>query len=188
MAANKKYKRRNSSTKRTKNNAGGRKYSAGRITILGMMVAVAMIFSYIETFIPINLAIPGIKLGLANIVTMIVLVEMGFKDAVIVSLIRVCLSSLLFGNISVMIYSLAGAAFSIIIMKLIETTKIFGVTGISICGGVAHNMGQLILAAVIMENQTIMGYAPVLLISGTVAGIIIGLIASIISRSVMLPK
>lgn len=157
---------------------------AKHIAILGMFIAVALIFSYMETFIPVNIAVPGIKLGLANIVTIVVLIQLGFKDAVCVSLLRVCLSALLFSNLSVMAYSLAGAALSILVMKLIHMTGIFGITGVSICGGVAHNIGQLILAAVIMENQNIMGYAPVLFISGTITGIIVGLVAAIISKSV----
>lgn len=154
------------------------------IAMLGMFIAVALIFSYIETFIPVNIAVPGIKLGLANIVTIVVLVQMGLKDAVVVSFLRVCLSTLLFGNLSVMAYSLAGAALSILIMKLIHKTGIFGITGVSICGGVAHNIGQLILAAVIMENQNIMAYAPILLISGTITGVIVGIVAAVISQSV----
>lgn len=154
------------------------------IAMLGMFIAVALIFSYIETFIPVNIAVPGIKLGLANIVTIVVLIQLGLADAIAVSLLRVCLSSLLFGNLSVMAYSLAGAALSILIMKLIHKTGIFGITGVSICGGVAHNIGQLILAAVIMENQNIMGYAPILLISGTITGVIVGIVAAVISQSV----
>ncbi len=173
--------------------SGGKKQHAGKssgisqsghIAMLGMFIALALIFSYMETFIPVNIAVPGIKLGLANIVTIVVLVQMGLPDAIIVSLLRVCLSALLFGNLSVMVYSLAGAALSILVMKLIHMTGIFGITGVSICGGVAHNIGQLILAALIMENQNIMGYAPILLISGTITGVIVGIVAAIISKSV----
>ncbi len=160
--------------------------SAKRIALLGMFTTVALIFSYMETLIPIDAAIPGIKLGLANIVTIIVLTQMGISDAVLVSIARICLTTLLFGNLSLMIYSFAGAALSIFIMKIIHKTKLFGVTGVSICGGIAHNIGQLITAAMMMENQNIMLYTPILLISGTITGVITGLAAALISKSVKL--
>ncbi|MGN0395351.1 MAG: Gx transporter family protein [Coprococcus sp.] len=168
-----------------RNGSKNRRYSgAKRIALLGMFTAVALVFSYIETFIPLNFAVPGIKLGLANIVTIVVLIQMGLPNAVLVSVARICLSALLFGNLSVMAYSLAGAAVSILIMKLIHMTGIFGITGVSICGGIGHNIGQLVLAAVLMENQSIMIYGPVLMITGTITGMLTGVVAAVISGSV----
>lgn len=155
-----------------------------RLAFLGMLVAVAMIFSYMETFIPVNLAVPGIKLGLANIVTIVVLNRFSFKDAVMVSLIRILLSNLLFGNFSMLLYSLAGAVCSILIMWIFIKIRFFSLTGISILGGVFHNLGQLLAASVFMENQSILYYMPVLLITGTITGIVVGIAASFISKSV----
>lgn len=158
--------------------------SSKKLALLGMLVAVAMVFSYMETFIPIGIAVPGIKLGLANIVTLVALNRFGLKDAVIISFVRILLSSLLFGNLTVMIYSLAGAAFSIIIMWIFIKLHFFTLSGISVLGGVFHNIGQLLVAAVLMENQNILYYAPVLLVSGTVTGIVIGIAAAFVTKSV----
>ena len=161
-----------------------RKNSAGTVAQLGMFIAVAMVFSYIESFIRIDIAVPGIKLGLANIVTIVVLCKLGLADAVLVSVLRIFLSSLLFGNFTVMIYSLAGAAVSILFMWISVKTGFFSTTGTSILGGVGHNIGQLIVAYLVIKNQNILIYAPVLLISGTVTGVLIGLAAAFVIRSV----
>ena len=144
--------------------------SVGTIAQLGMFIAVAMVFSYIESFIRIDIAVPGIKLGLA--------------DAVLVSVLRIFLSSLLFGNFTVMIYSLAGAAVSMLFMWISVKIGFFSTTGTSILGGVGHNVGQLIVAYLVIKNQNILIYAPVLLISGTITGVLIGLAAVFVMRAV----
>ena len=144
--------------------------SAGTIAQLGMFIAVAMVFSYIESFIRIDIAVPGIKLGLA--------------DAVLVSVLRIFLSSLLFGNFTVMIYSLAGAAVSMLFMWISVKIGFFSTTGTSILGGVGHNVGQLIVAYLVIKNQNILIYAPVLLVSGTITGVLIGLAAVFVMRAV----
>ena len=149
--------------------------SAGTIAQLGMFIAVAMVFSYIESFIRIDIAVPGIKLGLANIVTIVVLCKLGLADAVLVSVLRIFLSSLLFGNFTVMIYSLAGAAVSF--------SGLLSFVGL-ILGGVGHNVGQLIVAYLVIKNQNILIYAPVLLVSGTITGVLIGLAAAFVMRAV----
>ena len=156
--------------------------SAGTIAQLGMFIAVAMVFSYIESFIRIDIAVPGIKLGLANIVTIVVLCKLGLADAVLVSVLRIFLSSLLFGNFTVMIYSLAGAAVSMLFMWISVKIGFFSTTGI--LGGVGHNVGQLIVAYLVIKNQNILIYAPVLLVSGTITGVLIGLAAAFVMRAV----
>ena len=161
-----------------------RKNSAETVAQLGMFIAVAMVFSYIESFIRIDIAVPGIKLGLANIVTIVVRCKLGLADAVLVSVLRIFLSSLLFGNFTVMIYSLAGAAVSMLFMWISVKTGFFSTTGTSILGGVGHNIGQLIVAYLVIKNQNILIYAPVLLISGTVTGVLIGLAAAFVIRAV----
>jgi heptaprenyl diphosphate synthase len=173
-------------TKKKKNSRKNTYMSANRLTTLAMFIAVAMVFSYIESFIPVNIAIPGIKLGLANIVTIVVLQKMKLSDAIIVSGIRVILSALLFGNVTVMIYSLAGAVLSIFIMWIVGKFRFFTSTGISIAGAVGHNMGQLLVAALLIKNQNILMYSPALIISGTISGLAIGIVAAFIMKSVKL--
>lgn len=182
----KKSQNKNNQSKRQQNKKqqNSRKSNAGTVAQLGMFIAVAMVFSYIESFIRIDIAVPGIKLGLANIVTIVVLCKLGLADAVLVSVLRIFLSSLLFGNFTVMIYSLAGAAVSMLFMWISVKTGFFSTTGTSILGGVGHNIGQLIVAYLVIKNQNILIYAPVLLISGTVTGVLIGLAAAFVIRSV----
>ena len=150
----------------------------------GLFSAVAIILGYVESLIPVFAGIPGIKLGLANIVTIVVLCKLGLADAVLVSVLRIFLSSLLFGNFTVMIYSLAGAAVSMLFMWISVKIGFFSTTGTSILGGVGHNVGQLIVAYLVIKNQNILIYAPVLLVSGTITGVLIGLAAVFVMRAV----
>ncbi len=158
--------------------------SAKNVAVTGVFIALAMVFSYIETFIPINIGVPGVKLGLANIVTIVVLHKLGAGRAVLVSLIRIVLSAMLFGNMTVMLYSLAGAMVSLLVMAMLCKLKFFSIAGVSIAGGVAHNMGQLILAMFMLSDQHVLYYAPVLIISGTIAGIVTGILAVAITYRV----
>lgn len=158
--------------------------SAKNVAVTGVFIALAMVFSYIETFIPINVGVPGVKLGLANIVTIVVLHKLGAGRAVLVSLIRIVLSAMLFGNMTVMLYSLAGAMVSLLVMAMLCKLKFFSIAGISIAGGVAHNMGQLVLAMFMLSDQHVLYYAPVLIISGTIAGIVTGILAVAITYRV----
>lgn len=155
------------------------RWTAGRIAYLGMFVAAAMLLSYLEALIPTGIAVPGVKLGLANLATIVVMYKLGIPDAVMVSLVRVVLSSLLFGNMAVMVYSLAGAACSLVVMSLCKKTRFFGVTGVSILGGVSHNAGQLAAAALLAGSGRVFAYMPVLIISGTIAGVCIGLAGAV---------
>lgn len=150
------------------------------VAVLGLCVALAMIMSYIESLFPLNFAVPGIKMGLANIVIIFLLYRTGFKEAVTVSLIRVFLVSLLFGNMMMMAYSLAGAALSLALMQMLKKSGKFSVIGVSIAGGVAHNAGQIIMAIILLGTKQIAYYLPVLAVTGTVTGVLIGIGASIV--------
>ena len=103
------------------------------IALTGVFIALAMILSYLESLVPVGFAVPGIKLGLANLVTIVALYKLGLKDTIIISLGRILLSGVLFGNMMVIIYSLAGAGLSILVMVLVKKTKIFSAMGVSIC-------------------------------------------------------
>ena len=149
-----------------------------KVAFLGIFTALAMILSYIETFIPSFVAIPGIKLGLANIAVIVILYKIGWKEAFAVSIIRVILSSLLFTTVLSMLYSLAGAILSLFAMILLKKIKLSTIT-ISVIGGVCHNIGQIAVAIFMTETAELVYYLPVLLITGTISGILIGLVGAI---------
>ena len=130
-------------------------WTAKKIAYMGMFIAAAMVFSYLESLIPVNMTVPGVKLGLANLVTIVVLFRMDARAAWMVSLVRVFLSALLFGNLSVMVYSLAGAVLSLLVMTVCKKFRFFGLLGTSILGAVSHNAGQIIMAAVLMKSGNI---------------------------------
>lgn len=142
-----------------------------------MLTALAMIFGYVEALIPFGFGISGIKLGLANIVTVIALYMLPAYQAFFIQLTRIVLVSFLFGNMSMMIYSLAGGILSFFVMLAIKRQNGFSMTGASIAGGAAHNIGQLAAAAFVVRNLKLAFYAPVLLVSGLVTGYIIGMLA-----------
>ena len=153
---------------------------ARRVALFGMLTALGFIFGFVESMVPLSLGIPGVKLGVANIVTVVALYLMGPKEALGVSLVRVVLTGFTFGNISMMMYSLAGALLSFTVMYLMKRSARFGTMGVSIAGGVAHNMGQLIVAALILESTNTFYYFPVLLAAGTVTGALIGIVARLV--------
>ena len=135
----------------------------------------ALIFSYVETLIPIQFGIPGVKLGLANLIIVIALYRMKLSEAYLLSIVRVLLAGFIFGNYFSIIYSLAGGLLSLTVMALLRKKGGFSVIGVSIAGGVFHNIGQLIIASVIVETFSVMYYVPVLLIAGLVTGLLIGI-------------
>lgn len=141
---------------------------------LGFFAAIAIIFGYVETLIPVFAGIPGIKLGLANLSVLIILKKYGFKDAALV--VRILVIGFLFGNMFSILYSLAGAALSLSVMVLLLKKTSLTTIGISVFGGVTHNIGQLIIAALIVENTAVFYYTPPLLISGVVTGFLIGVL------------
>lgn len=160
-----------------------RRWTAARIAYLGMFIAVAMVLSYLESLIPVNIAVPGVKLGLANLAAIVVMYRMSAGDAWLVSLVRIFLSALLFGNMMVMVYSLAGAVLSLIVMTICKKFDLFGVVGVSITGAVSHNAGQVMAAALLMKSGNIMLYIPVLCISGTIAGVCIGIAGAVLIKN-----
>ena len=153
---------------------------AGKIALYGMMTALAFLLSYVETLIPINLGVPGVKLGLANLASIVSLYLLGAGAAAAIALVRIVLVGFTFGNLSMMLYSLAGAAVSLLLMVVFRRLDWFGVTGVSILGGAGHNIGQLIVAALVVENASLFYYLPVLLAAGTAAGALIGLLGGIL--------
>lgn len=148
-----------------------------RIALFGMLVALAFIFSYIEHLIPLPLP-TGVKLGAANIVILCALYFLGWKEALAISLVRIVLSGFAFG-ISTLPYSFAGGLLSMLIMMLLKKTKGFGITGVSVAGSVCHNIGQTIVAVVMLGEKTVF-YFPLLLFSGIIAGILIGLVSGLV--------
>ena len=158
--------------------------SAQFVARVALMASLALIFSYIEAIIPYNPGIPGIKLGIANVVTVIALYKYGWKEAASVSVIRIIVAGLLFNGVFGMLYSLAGAVLSLIGMIGLKKTGLFSAIGVSMAAGVLHNMGQLFVAAALIEDLRIFFYFPVLLFSGIAAGILVGSISTMVLRVV----
>ena len=138
---------------------------------LGLFAAVAIIFGYVESLVPVFTGIPGIKLGLANLAVLFILDRYSFKEAALVSVVRILVIGFMFGNLFSILYSLAGAALS---LDLLKKHSGFSLIGISVAGGVTHNIGQLIVAMIVVSNTSLMVYAPALLVAGVLAGIFIG--------------
>lgn len=155
-----------------------------KIAYISVLISLALIFSYIEALIPIDFGIPGVKLGLANVVSIITLYIFGFYYALFVTLIRVVLSGLLFGNMFSIIYSLSGGLISLIIMYLLKETNKFSIVGVSIGGGVFHNVGQLLIAVLIIEQLKLYFYLPILIISGVLMGTLIGIVSMAVTKRV----
>lgn len=154
-----------------------------KIAYLGLLVGVALILSYVESlFPPIWAAVPGIKMGLPNIVIIFMLYRFGFKEALSVSLIRVFIVSLLFGSVMTLAYSITGALLSLVLMTAFKKLGAFSTVGISVIGGVSHNLGQIIVAMIIMSTAQIGYYMIVLAVTGTVAGVLIGLCGSLLLK------
>lgn len=153
-----------------------KKQKTGKIAYLGLLTAFALIAGYIELLIPMPIGIPGVKLGLANLVIVWALYSLKPEEALAVNGMRILLSGFLFGNLSMILYSLAGASLSFACMYLAKKSQAFSVIGVSIIGGVTHNIGQLIVAVLVLETVSLLYYGPVLLLSGLVTGFLIGII------------
>ena len=154
--------------------------TTGHVARYGMLIALAFIFSYIEMLIPINLGIPGIKLGLDNLVVFIALYMEGWKGAFGISMVRIILVGFTFSNTFSMLYSLAGGILSFLVMLLCKKLKVFSKMGVSIAGGVSHNIGQITVAAFVVKNSGVFYYLPVLLVAGTITGALIGILGGLI--------
>lgn len=146
-----------------------------KLTLSALFCTVALILSYIESLIPPFFAVPGIKLGLSNIISVYLLYTLGFKYALTVALLRVALSSLLFGTTLTLAYSLSGALLSLLLMYLFKKLSLFSEVGVSIIGGISHNAAQIGVAVIIMQTNQIVYYLPPLLVSGTITGAVIGI-------------
>lgn len=148
-----------------------------KIPYYGLFAALAILMGYVEFMIPVPVPIPGVKLGLANVIVIIMLYFMDAKSAFFVSLIRVLLSGLLFAGFAGMLYSLAGALCSFAVMVLLQKTGKFSTIGVSVAGGIFHNVGQIVVASLVVQNVRMAYYLPFLLVSGVVTGIVIGIVA-----------
>lgn len=155
---------------------------AKKVAFLGMFTALALVLGWLESLIPVYPMTPGIKIGLANVTALLVLYRFGWKEACCVNLLRVVLSGILFGNLSLVLYSLSGAILSLLSMIALKKTDRFSITGVSVAGGIMHNVGQLLLAVVLMENAAIGYYLPVLILAGTVSGVLIGMAGAFLHR------
>lgn len=156
------------------------------IATSAMFVCLALVFSYVEILIPFSVGIPGVKLGLANLVIIIALYEMDFKYAFVINAIRIVIAGLLFSGLFGMMYSIAGGLLSILVMWALKKTGLFSMIGVSMAGGLAHNLGQLLVAAFLVSNLKMFIYFPVLMFSGIGSGILIGIVSYIIDKK--LPK
>ncbi len=152
-----------------------------KVAYMGVFLALALILSYVESLIPFYFGIPGVKLGLANLIVVIMLYAVGAKEAFAISMLRILLSGFLFGNLFSILYSFAGGILSFLVMWLVKRTGKFHVMSVSICGGITHNIGQILIASVIVETYSIFYYIPVLLIAGLITGMLIGVIAGEVS-------
>lgn len=148
-----------------------------KTAFLGVFLALAMICSYIEMLIPFNFGIPGVKLGLTNIVVVLMLYTIGTREAIMVSVLRILLMGILFGNVMSIVYSLAGGILSFLVMAILKKTGQLGCISVSMAGGISHNIGQILAAAVVVNSFSILYYLPVLLIAGVVTGLLIGILA-----------
>lgn len=155
---------------------------ARRTALTALMVSLALIFSYIEFLIPFTPAVPGIKLGIANLVIIVTLYYLGPRYALTVNIVRVLIAGLLFSGVFGAAYSMAGALLSFVVMVLLKKTGLFSITGVSIAGGVAHNLGQILVASFLVSNLKMFAYFPVLISSGVASGTAIGIISWLILK------
>lgn len=164
------------------NNSGGKGGStaARRVAVSALFASLALIFSYIEAILPAAPGIPGIKLGIANLVVIIAMYRLSPGYAVTINLIRIFLAGFMFNGLYGAVYSLCGCLVSFAVMYLLYKSGRFSVIGVSMGGGVAHNLGQLCIAALLVSSPEVFYYLPVLIISGTISGILIGWLGAIL--------
>ena len=155
---------------------------AEKVAFCGLLTALAVILSYVETLIPISLGVPGIKPGFANIIAVFVLFSYGFGAAITVNVLRVVIVAAMFGSPASALYALSGAVVSLAVMALLKKTGRFSVTGVSMAGGVMHNAAQLAVAAAAAKTPLLVSYLPLLIVAGMVTGVVIGVIAQLLLR------
>jgi len=149
-----------------------------------LLVALAMVLSWLESLVPLSVAVPGVKLGLTNLVVIFALYRMSLRDAAVISLVRVALVSMTFGNAYSLAYSLAGAMLSLGVMALLKKTGQFSMVGVSVAGGVCHNIGQILVAIAVLGTARIAWYLPVLLLTGLTAGVCVGVVGGILTHRI----
>lgn len=155
-----------------------------KLVTLAVTVSVAMILSFVESRIPAFVAIPGVKVGLANIAVIFALYKMGWREALAVSLVRVALVALLFGSVVSLAYSIAGAVLSLSVMILLRKAGIFTEVAVSVVGGITHNVGQILVAFLLLETGVVFYYLPFLLVSGVIAGIAVGVASALLVKKI----
>lgn len=160
------------------------RFETRKLTRLALMATFALILSYLESRIPPLAAVPGVKVGLANIVVIFALYKMGLKEAIIVSAIRIFIVAMLFGSPVSMLYSLAGAVLSLAVMFLLKKFTPLGKVAVSVSGGVMHNVGQIAVASIVLGTNVVVYYLPFLILSGTIAGIAVGTAGAILVKRV----
>ena len=153
-----------------------------KIARIGMLVAVAFVLSYVESILPISFGIPGIKIGLSNIVVMLALYELKPGEAFGISVTRILLMGITFGSLSTFMYSLAGGLLSFFIMLLLKKGNLFSVYGVSLTGGVCHNVGQILVAIFVLRTSLLIYYLPFLLVAGCLSGVAIGFVAALLQK------
>ncbi len=164
------------------------KVSGKSTALMAMFAALAIVFSYVEFLIPISIGIPGIKLGLANVGIILALYILGGREAFVVNFIRIVVMALFFGNIYSFAFSITGGLLSVIVMILLKKLKCFNILMISIIGAVTHNIGQLLVAYVVIQRVGVFIYFPILIIAGIITGVLIGYISGMVIKKVRLEK
>ncbi len=160
-----------------------KRLSTKKVAFLGLSASLALLLSWIEFLLPpLYAAVPGIKIGLPNVVILVVLYLVGTKEAATVSLVRLCVSSLLFGNPVMFVYSAAGAVLSLLLMILLKKLDRLSTVGVSVAGGVAHNIGQTAVAMLLLNTPQIAYYLIVLTVTGTISGVFIGLCGAFLTK------
>lgn len=154
-----------------------------KLTMLAVFVSLAMILSVVENLIPIPIAVPGVKLGLANIITVLVILKFGPKEAFVVVFLRCLLVSMLFGGPIIFLFSVTGGLLSTLVMVLLYKYfgKVFSILGISVAGSIAHNIGQITIACIILNEFLIVTYLPVLLVTGIITGVFVGILSGFVN-------
>ncbi len=155
-----------------------------KVASYGLFIALAFIFSYVEHLIPMPFALPGMKLGLANLVIIIAIYGIGLKEAFVLSMVRILLVGFAFRDPSTLLFSFAGGILSWVLMAVFKKSKLFSMVGVSIIGGIAHNVGQIIVAILYVKNTSLIYYLPLLMISGVVSGTLIGILGGLVIKRI----
>ncbi len=154
-----------------------------KMSRLASLTALGFVFSYIEFLLPFHVGVPGVKLGLANLVVILALYLWGFRQALAVSLLRILLVGFTFGGLYPMLYGLIGGLLSLAVMCAAKRGRLLGMTGVSVLGAVSHNVGQILVAVAVTNTLQITYYLPILIVSGIITGAVIGLLAGACLKS-----